>query len=197
MINSPIAHTLNSFTNDILQDTVPSIISGAAMGWLVGVGPALGVFQGLTTSLGKVFLIKPILYYVSTHKSINPDTKEILGIVLKILEIVSPIYLTLHKGLECIESAKPYLPKLITWLKSNGSTAKYTFFKGVMVKYAPTIIRMYVYCETIATIAYKVINSNFQYPDISFTFETSPSEKSNSSKKEFNLIEALEGAVKL
>ena len=131
-VNGLIARTLNagadgfSFVTDKIQlhKTLPAMVLGGMGGWLTGIGPKLGVFQGLASNLQHSWVIKPMASYVGNHTGEGPDqihskATVMLTVVGGIVEIAGPILITMYIGPECIALANPYLPKAVEWVLSS------------------------------------------------------------------------------
>jgi hypothetical protein len=118
-----------SYISDKIQfhKTLPAIVLGGLGGWLTGVGPKLGVFQAVASSLQHSCVIRPMAKYINKYigtgddKKIHPQIADRLAIAFLIMEIVGPIFITLYFG------------------PSVDSTADYTFFRGMLCSLAPVV----------------------------------------------------------
>jgi hypothetical protein len=164
-INSTINRALNAgasaLESIVYFNFLPSTILGAAGGWLVGVGPKMGLFQGLSTYVFYASVIKPGSKYVNANigdapDKINDNTREVLALIGAIAGFAIPILVTKKVGPRCIKSLDPYMPK---WKKTIVGTEpttelaaqpitqlakqpkEYTLFRGVLVNIAPATVQ--------------------------------------------------------
>ena len=164
-INSTINRALNAGATALESivhfNFLPSTILGAAGGWLVGVGPKMGLFQGLSTYVFYASVIKPGSKYVNANLGDAPDkitsnTRETLALIGAIAGFAIPILVTKKVGPRCIKSLDPYMPK---WKRPILSTQpgtelatqpitqlakqpkEYTLFRGVLVNIAPVTVQ--------------------------------------------------------
>lgn len=156
-INSTINRGLNvgasALESIIYCNFLPATMLGAAGGWLVGVGPKLGLFQGLTTYAFYAYVIKPSSNYVNANlgegpDKINKNTRNILSVIGGVAGFIIPILVTRKVGPRSVQALNPYLLK---WNKTIfGSqpatelatqSKKYTILQGFKVNIAPAAVQ--------------------------------------------------------
>jgi|ERR1700722_11496454 len=146
--NASVARTLNAGADLIGYLIPPKMIAptllGAIGGWLVGVGPKMGLLQGIATGVTYSWVLKPIANYVSENSGpgpnqINAKACGLLAVVGAVVETAGPILVTMYIGSKCITATTPYLPSFVNWILSTEPTAEYNLFRGLFVSVAPAI----------------------------------------------------------
>ncbi len=126
---------------------ITALVTGGLGGWMVGVGPKLGGFQALTSILEHNYAIKPIVKYINPrigeNKTISDRTADILAYALIIMEITGPVFMTLYLGPPSMQTLDAFVPALFQPLWGGGSSADYTFFRGLLCSLAPVAIQLY------------------------------------------------------
>ena len=113
-----------------IHKTLPAMVLGGLAGWIAGIGPKLGVFQAVASSLQHSYVIRPMAKYMSKYigtgddKKIHPQTADRLAIAFLIMEIVGPLFITMYFG------------------PSVDSTADYTFLSGILCSLAPVVTQL-------------------------------------------------------
>jgi hypothetical protein len=122
---------------------VPTAL-GAIGGYLVGIGPQIGAFQGLTSGALYSWVLRPISQFISNHEGERPEqihknTKVFLYTAGTATEVALPLFLTKTIGTSILTVLASLSPKAIQWLIIPSTTKEYTIWKGILVTIAPAI----------------------------------------------------------
>lgn len=143
-INHALNYTANFVETIQLHKTIPSMALGGIGGYLVGIGPGLGIVQGLASSLCHSWIIRPITKYVEKQEgtgpdNIHPNTVKMLSVAGVIVEIAGPVLFTILCGAKILASTIPYMPKMIKSLLESQGKNGYTFMYGLSCSIAPYV----------------------------------------------------------
>lgn len=117
---------------------------GAAGGWLVGVGPRIGMFQGVASGTLFSWVFVPIGKYISKHSGkgenqIHPNARNMSCTAMAVAQAVMPIYLTVNYGAAFLDKLGSRLPSMISWIVAPVSGESYTYTRGLFTSIAPVV----------------------------------------------------------
>jgi hypothetical protein len=143
-----IASVLNTVADTAIylfpHNAIAPTLLGGVGGWFMGVGPKMGLLQGVASGVAYSWVIKPAGKYIEQNSGEGKDqvhetTRIFLNVLGTVLEVAGPIFLTMLVGSKCIESVTPYLPSTISWVLSTEPTQEYTLFRGLLVGISPAV----------------------------------------------------------
>lgn len=147
-----VGETGYSLATSVLSgNLVPSTVLGAAGAWLTGVGTQRGIFQGAVSSLYYTLIQKQAIKYLQANTKnndpnyISSNAGAFLYGVALLSSIAIPVILTKSYGHEAMKKlSDQFSPESVvnTWLLGpSATTREYSYFWGVAVSVAPTIVQ--------------------------------------------------------
>lgn len=151
---SPINAGINRFLNGIASVTsyavdksgtlvAPSVL-GYLGGWFAGVGSHIGAFQGLTSGLYHVCVIRPAANYINANIGTTPDnisykTANVFRTVGVVSEVAVPIILTSYYSKQVTENLFSCLDEdgLVKWFLTSPENHQYTWYMAMGVSVLP------------------------------------------------------------